>query len=190
MQKKKLLMSDCYGVISTTVLPPFFVKHFGPEKGLEMEKYYCPRGDRGEITLFDIAKDMEEKYHLGKAEDLCRDWIENTVANHELVDFYQTLRGEYEVVVASNAAKGLVEETFQKHHLEDKFDRIFISYKMGVIKPSKEFYLRIINSYEEKFDEMYMVDDRASNFVELSSIGVKGILYTSVKDLKKALGKS
>ena len=187
MQKKKLIMCDCFGVVSTCVLPPWFSVVFGKEEGPKICKHYCDLGDLGYLTLKDIARIMDEEYHMGKADELLDYWIGTTTANKELLDLFDSIRDEYEIVLASNAAEGLVESVFAKHDLAKHFDKIFISYKIKMAKPSLDYYQYIINSYDYKFDEIYMIDDRMSNLEPLKEIGVKGILFTKVEDVKKGL---
>ena len=187
MQKKKLIMCDCFGVVAECVLPPWFNKVFGDEEGPKLCKFYCDQGDMGELTLMDIAVILDKEYHLGNAVDLYNMWLDGTCSNKELLDYFDSIRNEYEIVLASNAMEGLVENVFKKHDLAKHFDKIFISYKLKKVKPHLDYYEHIINSYDYKFDEMYMIDDRPINLAYLKEIGVKGILFHDVEDVKKGL---
>ena len=187
MQKKKLVMCDCFGVVSTCVLPPWFKNVFGEVDGPVLCKKYCDLGDVGKLTLMDIAEIMEKEYHMGRAQDLFDNWIGGTIANKELMDYFDLIRDRYEIVLASNAMYGLIENIFPKHDLAKHFDRLFISYQMKIAKPSLDYYRYIINSYDYKFDEIYMIDDRLENLTPLKEIGVKGILFRTTEDVKKEL---
>ena len=189
MQKKKLIMCDCFGVVSSCVLPPWFNKVFGEIEGPKICKFYCDQGDMGLLTLMDIANIAEKEFKQGKAIDIYNMWIDGTVANKALLDYFDSIRDEYEIVLASNAMEGLVENVFKKHDLAKHFDKLFISYQMKLVKPHLDYYEHIINSYDYRFDEIYMIDDRNSNLEPLKDIGVKGILFHDVEDVKKALNK-
>lgn len=187
MQKKILVMCDCFGVVSSCVLPPWFNKTFGEVEGPKLCKKYCSLGDIGELTLMDIAEIMEKEYHMGKAQDLFDNWVGGTVANRELMDYFDSIRDHCEIVLASNAMFGLIENIFPKHDLAKHFDKLFISYQMKLAKPSLDYYRYIINSYDYKFDAIYMIDDRQENLTPLVELGVKGILFNSIEDVKKEL---
>ena len=188
MKKNSLIMFDCFGVISSLVLPPWFKRNFGEQKGKELEIYYCSRGDMGVMSLKDIANDVAIKYNKN-SEDVFNEWIMSTKINEGVVSLIKELKKNNTVVLASNAAEGLVESVFTRHHLEDLFDYKFISWKMKKVKPNKGYYEAIINQFPTKFDSIYMIDDRKINLEQLEEIGVKGILFIDAETLRKELGE-
>lgn len=188
MQKKILVMCDCFGVVADCVLPPWFNKTFGEIEGPKLCKKYCDMGDMGKITLMNIAEIMEKEYGKGKAQDLFDYWMDGTSSNKPLLEFFDSIRDKCEIVLASNAMEGLVETVFKKHDMAKHFDKIFISYKLKKVKPHLDYYEHIINSYDYKFDKIYMIDDRSSNLEKLKDIGVVGLLYhNNLEEIKKEL---
>lgn len=188
MQKKKLIMCDCFGVVADCVLPPWFNVVFGEIEGPKLCKKYCDMGDMGELTLWDIAEIMDKEYGQGKAEDLFNYWMDGTSSNKPLLEFFDSIRDRYEIVLASNAMEGLVETVFKKHDMAKHFDKIFISYKLKKVKPHKDYYEHIINSFDYKFEKIYMIDDRPVNLEVLKEIGVIGLLYNNnLEEIKKEL---
>ena len=181
-------MFDCFGVISSLVLPPWFERHFGKGKGKELEVYYCSRGDRGEMSLKDIAHDLALKYQIDE-DDTFNEWISTTKINEELVSLIKELRKNNYVVLASNAAEGLVENVFNFHNIHDLFDKVYISYKMKKVKPNFDFYQEIISSFNISFEKVIMVDDRLVNLEHLPEIGVHPIQYKNMDSLKEELSK-
>ena len=65
------------------------------------------------------------------------------------------------------------------------FDKVFISSKYKIKKPNKAFYKLCINSFNE-YADIYMVDDNILN-LDISDLGIKGILYKSNEDLFEKL---
>ena len=188
MQKKKLIMCDCFGVVADCVLPPWFNVVFGEIEGPKLCKKYCDMGDMGELTLMGIAEIMDKEYGQGDAKELFKYWMDGTSSNKPLLELFDSIRDEYEIVLASNAMEGLVETVFKKHDMAKHFDKIFISYKLKKVKPHLDYYEHIINSYDYKFDKIYMIDDRASNLALLKEIGVIGLLYNNnLEEIKKEL---
>ena len=110
-------MFDCFGVVSSIVLPVWFKKKFCEQKGAELSDYYCQRGDRGELSLKQIALSVANDHKLNQKKILT-EWVKTAKLNNELVDFIIELKANNEVVLASNAANGLVESVFKKHKIE------------------------------------------------------------------------
>lgn len=181
-------MFDCFGVISTLVLPPWFKRNFGLEKGKELEVYYCSRGDRGEMSLKDIAHDLKVKYQFDE-DKIFNEWISTTKINEELISLIKELRKDNYVVLASNAAEGLVENVFNFHNIHDLFDKVFISYKMKKVKPNFDFYQEIVSSFDVTFEKVVMVDDRLINLEHLPEIGVHPIQYKDMDLFKEEFDK-
>jgi len=186
MKKNTLIMFDCFGVISSCVLPTYFRSRFGETEGYKLERFYCEKGDMGELTLMDIA--VEASKLTGEdPKTLYRDWIEGTVVDPRIRELVLKLKEEYHVVLASNAMEDLVEKVFQKHDLYGLFDKIFISYKMKDVKPNISYYQTIINSYDIKFDKIIMIDDRTISLIYVKEIGIEPILFTTFEEVKNRI---
>ena len=186
--KKNLFMVDCFGVVTSSVLPVWFAKTFGKEIGKELSDYYCSRGDRGELSLKQIAISLASDYKM-KSKCILKQWLKIALLNKPLVNYIRELKQNSEVVLASNAAEGLVESILKKHKLNKLFDKVFVSYKFKVCKPDIEYYKTIISSYDRAFDHYIMIDDRENNLIGLDKIGVKGIVYKDVPSLSKSVSE-
>ena len=189
MKKNILIMFDCYGVVSSCALLPYFISHFGEEKGREYNAHYSKLGDMGDITLRVMAIEMS-RITGEDHNDIYDYWIENTVVEPRMKKLLAYLKEKYYVVLASNAMEGIVEDTFKKHELEPYFDKVFVSYKYKDIKPNLSYYYRIINSFDVKFEKIVMVDDYAPNIAPLKDEGIIGILFTDFDSLVIELEKT
>lgn len=188
-QKKNLVMFDCFGVVSSSVLPPWFKKQFGEEEGKNLSDYYCKEGDDGKFSLDEIANLVSEQCKI-RPRKIIRTWIKSAVVNKDLIEYIHELKKDNEVILASNACKGLVERVLKKFKFRYLFDRIFISHFMKCKKPQKEYYERILASYSRPFDKVIMVDDRPKNLEHLKELNITGVFYESVPKLKENLKKS
>ena len=187
-QKKNLVMFDCFGVMSSSVLPPWFKKQFGEEEGKKLSDYYCNEGDDGKLSLDEIASLVSEKCNI-KPKKLIKTWIKSAKKNEELAKYINELKKNNEVILASNACNGLVEKVLKKFKLRFFFDRVFISYFMKSKKPQKEYFEKILASYSRPFEKIVMVDDSPKNLQHLKELGITGIVYKNVPELKEELNK-
>ena len=56
-------------------------------------------------------------------------------------------------------------------------DHLYLSYKMGVAKPSPDFFLHILEKEKVSPEDTVFIDDRAYNTDVASSLGIKTLLY-------------
>ena len=93
-------------------------------------------------------------------------------------------RGDDKVVLLSNAGFPFMGDIIDRFDFKSHFDKIFVSGAYHIMKPDPEFYKLAINSYSEKFDHIYMIDDNPKNLAPVSALGIEPILYTDLPSLK------
>ena len=182
----KLILFDCFGVVSTAVIIPWFIEHFGKEEGTRIDAEYCHRADRGEISLYEYAKSISDIYHFD-VNELLEEWINEGNISQDFINFiYELRKNGYVVCLASNASNGLVEEVFKRNNVpSDLFDHLFISCYMKEAKPDRIFYEMILDSFDKKFDEVFMIDDRQVNLDVVPTLNIKPVLYKDLNQLKE-----
>ncbi len=77
----------------------------------------------------------------------------------------------------SNTAKGLAAD-----------DKIFVSYKLGLLKPDAEIYKQILTLLKAKPEEVIFIDDKLKNVEAAKSIGINGIVFnkdTIAEDVRR-----
>ncbi len=185
---KRLIIFDFFGVLGGELSPKWFGRHFNEEEAKVLkDKYFIP-ADNGEYTIVEtlerMAGDLGFKY-----EDILNEFKENVYRNEELFNYLIKLRKNNTVALLSNAALGIFDLFYPNLDLNKYFDKVFISAYHNMQKPDLNFYLKAINSFDNEFDEIYMIDDNIKNICHLNEINVKGILYKNNKDLFNNLNK-
>ena len=184
--KNELIIFDCFGVIFGEIAPVFFERYFSPEKAAEVkEKIFVP-ADLGKMTLDEIFDAMAEETKLSR-ERVIKEWNELIVLNEEIVPVIEKLRKEYTVILLSNAPLGFVETLMSEYNLEHLFDETFISCNLGISKPNPEIYKHCVESFENKFDKVYMIDDNIKNLEPLPALGITPVHFTSTQKMLKML---
>ena len=187
--KKDLIMIDCFGVVSSPIINRWLIEMFGEEEGKRIDEEYSYLGDTGQITLYEYADYVAKRLNLN-TDELYKDWISDAHINYELLDYIQELRKNNMVVLASNCSPSLVEDVFKYNNVkEDVFDYLFKSYEFHLVKPSLDFYKYILDSFDKKFDHIYMVDDRDINLKEVHELGIIPVQFINNKKLKEDLNK-
>lgn len=103
----------------------------------------------------------------------------------ERLELVSKLRQNYKIGVLSNTNEihiDAVYEMLRKDHglnsFDPLFDRIFYSHEMGLAKPSKEIYERMLVELGTTAERVIFFDDLEANVKGAASIGVRAIHVT------------
>lgn len=132
----------------------------------------------GKMESMDFFGIMEKKYNVKINENLfIRDF--HPLPNPYMMEIIDKLREKgHRCILGSN--------TFEPHmtvveKMEEKplshLDHLYLSYKMGVAKPSPDFFLHILEKEKVSPEDTVFIDDRAYNTDVASSLGIKTLLY-------------
>ncbi len=180
--KNKLIIFDCFGVIFGEIAPVIFRRYFSPdEAAILKEKHFVP-ADLGDVTLDEIFDGMAEEIGISK-ERLAEEWNELIVLNEKIVPVIEKLKEEYTIILLSNAPLGFVEKLMKDYSLEYLFDKIFISCNLKMSKPDPQIYKYCVESFDNKFDKIYMIDDNLKNLEPLPSLGITPVHFTSIEKM-------
>ncbi len=72
-------------------------------------------------------------------------------------------------------------------------ENIFVSYELGLLKPDKEIYERVIERLNVEPSEVIFVDDKEKNVLAARSVGLNGIVFnrnTINKEINKIINKN
>lgn len=88
------------------------------------------------------------------------------------------LKSDYRLFLLSNTNvihwERSVEEFFRDHEwgIDDFFERLFLSYKMGMVKPQKEIFSTMLEDAGLKAEETLFIDDSSANCEAAASLGI------------------
>ena len=103
--------------------------------------------------------------------------------NRSVYGLVNTLRANYKTAMLSNI-NFLHYEYLKKHFpVFNVFDNIFLSFEMGLAKPKKEIYEKVIQDLKICPHEIFYTDDRAELVDSAISLGIKGYLFSDFKQL-------
>ena len=132
----------------------------------------------GKMESMDFFGIMEKKYNIKINENLfIRDF--HPLPNPYMMETIDKLREKGHLCVLGS-------NTFEPHmtvveKMEEKplshLDHLYLSYKMGVAKPSPDFFLHILEKEKVSPEDTVFIDDRAYNTDVASSLGIKTLLY-------------
>lgn len=102
-------------------------------------------------------------------------------------DIVISLSKNYQLAILSNTNPVHYEHISEKYPIIGLFEFILLSYEMRAVKPSIEAYEKLILATSKSPSEHLFIDDRIENISAAKEIGMDGIHYQSVENLKREL---
>jgi putative hydrolase of the HAD superfamily len=170
-----------------------FVKIFKPKN---REKFWKKINDYvGSLSSGEIT---EQKYweRIAKSENInirnvpSNLWETNyekgTKINKDIISLIKNLRKKYKTILLSNTIEPHVRIN-KKRRLFDSFDDVINSNEVHLSKNTTKIFKLALDRNKLKPEESVFIDD-IQNFLDIAkSIGIKGILFKDVGQLKKEL---
>ena len=132
------------------------------------------------------SKEFGFDYDFEQVKEILRNI--NTL-NEEIVPLIKGLRTNYKVYILSNQTREWLGDEIKRFNFNELFDDIFASYDAKSAKPGKEIYLKFLEKFNLKADECVFIDDKKENVDTARELGFKGIIFTSLEQLKLDLKK-
>ena len=100
----------------------------------------------------------------------------------ERVELLKELSKKYRLFLLSNTSSIHIEAVNKILHkasgveqLDDLFEKVFLSYEMGIMKPHPEIYRRVLEEADIQAEETLFLDDNADNIRAASALGIQTI---------------
>ncbi|MDB5175687.1 MAG: HAD-superfamily hydrolase, subfamily variant 3 [Candidatus Saccharibacteria bacterium] len=143
------------------------------------------RGDYSDKEFFKAIADASGE----TVEQIEKELEADNVLNEPLVDYISTLRGKYKLALLSNSSSEYLRNELAKYDLEKYFDEIVISSEVGLIKPEPAVFEHIMQKLNVQPQECIFTDDNPKHTDAAVKLGIHGIVYTSVPELKQQIEK-
>lgn len=114
---------------------------------------------------------------------------EQTVAFHDHIDFFKEIKERYklQVIAISNEPRELNAYRIKRFKLTTLFDAVISSSFVHFRKPDKDIFRLAIDISQAEVEQSIFIDDRLM-FVEIAkTLGLQGIQFTNLKEVKKKL---
>ena len=193
----KAIIFDYGGVVGTNVMS-FIHERVARKVGLPFEivkgeyKKFSSTVQKGKMSMHMFWLKLGEalKIEPNELEEIWMDVFEEEIKiNEEVKEIIRLLKnGGYKVALCTNNVPSFVE----RHKRNGDFD-IFpvqiISCEVGMRKPDREIYEFILKKLNVRAEECVFIDDRPVNVEAAKSVGMNGILFRDIKQLREELKK-
>lgn len=142
---------------------------------------------KGEIStkeFFEYLKRyMDDNITLEEFKNI---YVNNNKFFNDTIEIIKKLKNlSYKVYLLSNL-KEIDYEKFIKHFDVSIFDELFLSFKLGMLKPNDDIYQHVINKLNTKPENIYFFDDNKENVEGAIKNGINAYQVTG-ETVKKAV---
>jgi epoxide hydrolase-like predicted phosphatase len=151
------------------------------------------QAEKGEITTEEHWDEVRKTLGLSKEEypQVPLEFWGGDTLDQGLVNYLRNLRPQYKTALLSNAWDVLRQMIEEDWKIDDAFDQIVISAEVGLVKPDRLIYERVLSDLEVKPAEAVFVDDFPENVAGAKAVGLEAIRFTSpeqaIRDLERLL---
>ncbi len=148
--------------------------------------------ERGQISAVDFSTRILRMISLTSSHQEFADaWADIFTPNESIIPIVENLKAQgYSLILGSNTNELHAQQfrnqfaTILKH-----FDHLVLSYEVGHIKPSREFFVRCVEAANMAPPDCVFIDDLPENIEGARTAGLRGIVYLTSKDLVSDLKK-
>lgn len=152
----------------------------------KVEDDYVTGKITGNEFLHNLLLDLNLAADMGSIQDAL---IAEPQINEEVFTIIQKLKSKYRLILFSDNFKEMSEYVTKKYKLHELFETIVLSNKIGLRKPDKKIYEKLIELTGIKPDESLFIDDREKNLEIAREFKFITLLFISSDQLKNDLKK-
>jgi len=150
-------------------------------------KSYVSAANKGSISVAEYRSEVANILNM-EYEDLNSAIKNGEIKDENLLEYIRELKKEYKIGLLSNVTSmDSLKSRFAENELEDNFDVVVASGQIGYAKPEAEAYEITADKLGVSLSECVMIDDRDEYVNAAVGIGMKGIVYNGIDDLRKEL---
>jgi len=179
------------------VLIPFdytrVIKHFNELSAglgdkftkLYQENYNLHREfEKGNIPLDKFLSTMTEWLeHKVTGEEFCRVFSDIFTRNQDVIDLLPKLKKNYMICLLSNTNEIHEKYGYNNDEFLKTFDKLFLSHKVGAVKPEEKIYRTVENFTGKPPSEHLFIDDVAEYVQGAKNCGWDAIQFTGYENL-------
>ena len=194
MKAIKWILFDVGGVIVQLILknPEGYTvgsRHFDQK---ELEGFYYTK-DINSYMLGTLSHEqLLSRYLRSKKFDLSVEEL-NAVIQEDISpilgmkELIENLSQKYKIALATNDGNLISKYKIEKSGVLPYLSKVIASYRIRMLKPDMAFYKKALEIIGVQPAECAFIDDMQENVDAANSLGMKGVLFTSVLQLQKDL---
>lgn len=163
-----------------------------PTQALEIWKIWKPKLMTGQISSEKFLKLLKIELNSNKPfPQILKEWDdiytrEAKDVDWKLLGFIEELKSKFGVYLFTDTIDTHDQYNPQRG-IYEKFTRVFKSHEEGFTKINDDAFLNVLKKIDAKPEECIFIDDLEINVKRAENLGIKGIVYKNLADLKEKL---
>lgn len=158
-----------------------------------MEGNFFEQYEKGEISTNDFVNTLAEALMQNASEsEIKRIWNMTLLDIPKArVDILTRAKKDYNTFLLSNtndlhieAIYKMLEEEYNMPNLDSLFDKVYLSYELGLRKPEPEIFRKVLNDNNLKPEETLFIDDSEEHTTAAERLGIRVYHLTSEENLE------
>jgi putative hydrolase of the HAD superfamily len=137
--------------------------------------------------LKDASPHPKDKWRDLTLDEFHNFWNQNFSENQEMAALLQELGKNWRLALLSNTNESHFHALESKFKVTRHFDHVFLSYLLGVQKPDRRIYERVVHETGISPNEIVFVDDLSANISAAAECGLVTIHFQNPTQLKEDL---
>jgi putative hydrolase of the HAD superfamily len=191
----KTLLFDNNGVFTTNDAEGTYknlAELFGvDEKDLKPNQDYIALDlDEGKITTAEFYRLMQKQLNTNlEHDDIKRVHLSSYKVKPEMKAYVRSLKDRFELAMLTNFGDYFDEANKDFWQLEEVFEpeKIFLSAKVGLRKPNREFYEFALGELGRRPEEVIFIDDKRENVEAAEKLRMRGIVFKDLAQFRAEL---
>ena len=180
---KQAIIFDFFGVICSEVIPIWSKQYFSEEERERIQNEYIREADRGVISEDELSEKIARLVNKPAA-TIRTEWQEYIKIDKDVVEMIRKLKTKYKIGLCTNAFSTFLVPILDKFELRGLFDAMVISDEIGHVKPEREMFTAILTRLGVSAENAILIDDQGRNIEGAKHVGIEGVLYNSIDQLK------
>ena len=130
-----------------------------------------------------VKQMLDLKLSYASFEPIWNDIFFLNAQNRSVFGLVNNLRVHYKTAILSNINILHYEYLKKNFPVFGVFDKIFLSFQLGCVKPDKEIYNLVIRELKVNPQEIFYIDDRPELVKSAKFLGIKGCVFTNFAQL-------
>ncbi len=191
----KTIIFDWGGVLTIGKYTESILVTISKDKKIVMNKIYpvfeklIIEMNSGNINFKEFVQRVEEKLSLGINENAMKEIFRNSIIpNKEVIQVVRHLSSQYDLRMLSDNDEVTVAH-LKKYHKDmlSLFSKKYFSHELGLVKPNHRIFQHVLKDAGLISSECIFIDDKPMNIDAAVNVGMRGILFMNVEQLKKEL---
>jgi HAD superfamily hydrolase (TIGR01509 family) len=183
---------DCFGVLYQDAFKQFLDDHAATMPQPRRHYYdLAKQNELGYLSDSEFYKVFSDDTGI-PAEQIKNYFNDTDCLNTNVVTLLEQIRetGKFKTAMLTNVERGFLQRFLDSHGIGHLFDVVLASSETAHVKPEREIFEALADRIETPFEEWYFIDDSSDNVEAAASYGIRGHVFTTTDELRKALSDS